>query len=106
MRFYKLRVTTNAAAVASQFNEQFRPETIPEANDPFRVDWIAAPTEDAYLVGEKVRPSTTPCLFPRETDHKPRLYAYQTRRNRAMCSDGRCTAATSIPVITTPIKKF
>ncbi|GJE93211.1 actin-like ATPase domain-containing protein [Phanerochaete sordida] len=53
MRFYKLRVTTNAAAVASQFNEQFRPETIPEANDPFRVDWIAAPTEDAYLVGDK-----------------------------------------------------
>lgn len=68
MRFYKLRVTTNAAAVASQFNEQFRPETIPEANDPFRVDWITAPIQDAYVVGDRVRLSIAPSLFPRETD--------------------------------------
>ncbi|EKM50060.1 uncharacterized protein PHACADRAFT_264564 [Phanerochaete carnosa HHB-10118-sp] len=52
MRFYKLRVTTNAAATASQFNEQFKPETIPEANDPFRVDWIKAPSDEAYVVGD------------------------------------------------------
>ena len=55
MRFYKLRVTSNAAAVASTFNEQFKPETIPEANDPFRVDWITTPQENEYFVGDKVR---------------------------------------------------
>lgn len=55
MRFYKLRVTTNAATIASQFNEQFKPEAIPEANDPFRVDWITAPTDEEYIVGERVR---------------------------------------------------
>ncbi|CCM00587.1 uncharacterized protein FIBRA_02623 [Fibroporia radiculosa] len=53
MRFYKLRVTQNAASIASTFNEQFIPETIPESNDPFRIDWIHGPTEEEYVVGEK-----------------------------------------------------
>ena len=52
MRFYKLRVTTNAAGVATAFNEQFKPEKIPEANDPFHVDWITS-SDEPYLVGEK-----------------------------------------------------
>ncbi|KAH9926941.1 actin-like ATPase domain-containing protein [Fomitopsis serialis] len=52
MRFYKLRVTPNAANIASTFNEQFVPETIAEANDPFRVDWIRD-NMDQYLVGEQ-----------------------------------------------------
>ena len=56
MRFYKLRVTPNAANIASTFNEQFQPETIAEANDPFRVDWIRSDTEP-YLVGEQVSPA-------------------------------------------------
>ncbi|KZT69246.1 actin-like ATPase domain-containing protein [Daedalea quercina L-15889] len=52
MRFYKLRVTPNAANIASTFNEQFVPEKIPEANDPFRVEWVQ---DDAkpYLVGDQ-----------------------------------------------------
>lgn len=55
MRFYKLRVTPNATSIASTFNEQFKPETIPEQNDPFRVDWIHEPLpDDVYLVGDKV----------------------------------------------------
>lgn len=54
MRFYKLRVTPNAAGIASTFNEQFKPEIIPEINDPFRVDWIQGPLDDDFLVGEKV----------------------------------------------------
>ena len=54
MRFYKLRVTANAANIASTFNDQFKPEIIPEATDPYRVDWITEPTEDT-LVGESVR---------------------------------------------------
>lgn len=55
MRFYKLRVTPNATSIASTFNEQFKPEIIPEQNDPFRVDWIHEPlSDDAYLVGDKV----------------------------------------------------
>ncbi|KAG9313025.1 hypothetical protein JVU11DRAFT_6464 [Chiua virens] len=54
MRFYKLRITPNATNIASTFNEQFKPEIIPEQNDPFWVDWIHQPLlGDAYLVGEK-----------------------------------------------------
>ena len=53
MRFYKLRVTMNAAGVATAFNEQFKPETIPETNDPYRVDWTTS-SDDEYIVGEKV----------------------------------------------------
>ena len=52
MRFYKLRVTSNAAGIATTFNEQFRPEIIPEVNDPYQVDWVSS-TEDEYVVGEK-----------------------------------------------------
>ncbi|KAI0630868.1 actin-like ATPase domain-containing protein [Trametes polyzona] len=51
MRFYKLRVTPNAAGIATAFNEQFKPEIIPESNDPYHVDWITS-TEQPYLVGE------------------------------------------------------
>ncbi|KAJ7091416.1 hypothetical protein B0H15DRAFT_836015 [Mycena belliarum] len=40
MRFYKLRVTPNAANVASTFNDQFRPEIIAEHNDPYQLEWI------------------------------------------------------------------
>ncbi|KAF7982561.1 hypothetical protein HWV62_27546 [Athelia sp. TMB] len=53
MRFYKLRVTPNAAQIASTFNEQFKPELIQDYNDPYRVDWIRDDSEDV-LVGEKV----------------------------------------------------
>lgn len=53
MRFYKLRVTANAANIASTFNDQFKPEIIPEANDPFRVNWITESNEDT-LVGDAV----------------------------------------------------
>ena len=56
MKFYKLRVTQNATSIASTFNEQFRPEIIPEANDPFRVDWVLEPDKE-YLIGEQVRAS-------------------------------------------------
>lgn len=55
MRFYKLRVTQGATGIAATFNEQFRPEIIPEANDPFRIDWIHSPVPDkSFLVGEEV----------------------------------------------------
>ncbi|KAF7356541.1 Actin-related protein 8 [Mycena venus] len=52
MRFYKLRVTANAATVASVFNEQFQPEIIAEHNDPYQPEWIK---DDAtgVLVGDK-----------------------------------------------------
>ena len=57
MRFYKLRVGTNAANIAKTFNEQFKPEAIPEVNDPFRVDWITSSSEE-FIVGEKVNISS------------------------------------------------
>ncbi|KAI0330934.1 actin-like ATPase domain-containing protein [Cubamyces sp. BRFM 1775] len=52
MRFYKLRVTPDAARIATSFNEQFKPEVIPEANDPYHVDWIHS-SDEPYHVGEK-----------------------------------------------------
>jgi actin-related protein 8 len=55
MRFYKLRVTPDAAIKAASFNEQLKPELIPEQNDPFCVDWIQDIAAEPYYVGEKVR---------------------------------------------------
>ncbi|KAJ7782036.1 hypothetical protein DFH07DRAFT_792382 [Mycena maculata] len=51
MRFYKLRVTPNAANVASTFNEQFQPEIIAEHNDPYQLEWIKNGAD--VLVGDK-----------------------------------------------------
>ncbi|KAH7913839.1 hypothetical protein BJ138DRAFT_1124029 [Hygrophoropsis aurantiaca] len=62
MRFYKLRVTPNAAGIASTFNEQFKPEIIPEVNDPFRVDWIQDDS-DRTLIGEKALRLSDPQLL-------------------------------------------
>ncbi|KIK95252.1 hypothetical protein PAXRUDRAFT_827189 [Paxillus rubicundulus Ve08.2h10] len=54
MRFYKLRVTPHATSIASTFNERFKPEIIPEYNDPFQVDWIHEPLSDnTCLIGEE-----------------------------------------------------
>ena len=81
MRFYKLRVTPNAANIASTFNESFKPEIIAEANDPFRVNWVDN-SEKPFYVGEEV------------TAHIPyhsligfidnvfvRLYVFRTRKH-------------------------
>jgi actin-related protein 8 len=62
MRFYKLRVTTNAPSIAATFNESFKPEKIPEANDPYRIDWIRSPTDEEYIVGD--RASSFGCQMP------------------------------------------
>ncbi|KAG6821198.1 hypothetical protein H0H93_004018 [Arthromyces matolae] len=48
MKFYKLRVTHNSTAIATTFNEQFKPEIIAEYNDPFRVEW----TEKALQIAD------------------------------------------------------
>ncbi|KAI0272353.1 hypothetical protein BC834DRAFT_856390 [Gloeopeniophorella convolvens] len=53
MRFYKLRVTPDAAMKAATFNEQLQPELIAEQNDPFRVEWIQGEATEPYYVGEK-----------------------------------------------------
>jgi len=53
MKFYRVKVTQNAASVASAFNESFKPEVIPDSADPDPVDWITEPSEEV-LVGEKV----------------------------------------------------
>ncbi|KAG7444906.1 actin-like ATPase domain-containing protein [Guyanagaster necrorhizus] len=53
MRFYKLRVTPNAANLASTFNAAFQPEIIPEHNDPFQVEWVDESCSKDVLVGEK-----------------------------------------------------
>jgi len=53
MRFYKLRVTPNAAAIASTFNEQFKPEII--TTDPREIHWWDASNQEEVAVGEEVR---------------------------------------------------
>ena len=55
MRFYKLRMTPDAAMKATGFNEQLKPELIPEQNDPFRIEWIYDIATEPFYVGEKVR---------------------------------------------------
>jgi actin-related protein 8 len=65
MRFYKLRVTPDAATKAATFNEQLKPELIPEQNDPFCVDWVHAIAAEPYYVGEKVRLALSDCLRTR-----------------------------------------
>jgi actin-related protein 8 len=52
MRFYKLRVTPHAAAIASTFNEQFKPEII--TSDPKRIEWFDSTIQDKVIVGEDV----------------------------------------------------
>ncbi|KAF8817421.1 nucleus protein [Phlegmacium glaucopus] len=52
MKFYKLRVTPNATKIASTFNEQFKPEKIPEHND-YQTEWIDSSCPDEILIGEK-----------------------------------------------------
>ena len=50
MRFYKLRVTPNAAKIASTFNARISGEVVPISDTP---GGRAPPTEDV-LVGEDV----------------------------------------------------
>jgi actin-related protein 8 len=57
MKFYKLRVTPDAANKAIMFNTKSQPEIIPEENDIYRVKFIQKPPEEEFLVGEKVEPA-------------------------------------------------
>jgi hypothetical protein len=69
MRFYKLRVTANAAQIASQFNEHFKAETVTELTDIARVKWIQeAPNDDIPLIGDDVRglQSLVSCLYDKQ----------------------------------------
>ncbi|KAF4569681.1 actin-like protein arp8 [Pleurotus pulmonarius] len=54
MRFYKLRVTPNAATIASQFNEQFKPEVIADHNDLLQVEWLDKANQEDVIIGEKI----------------------------------------------------
>ncbi|KAF8916271.1 hypothetical protein CPB85DRAFT_1290585 [Mucidula mucida] len=53
MRFYKLRVTPNAAHVATTFNQSFQPEIIPGHNDSYQLEWIDQSCKEDVLIGEK-----------------------------------------------------
>lgn len=61
MRFYKLRVTPNAATIASQFNEQFKPEVIADHNDLLQVEWLDKANQEDVITGEKVITCTIRC---------------------------------------------
>ena len=96
MRFYKLRVAQNTASIASIFNKDFQPETIPETNDPFRVEWIQGDVEDDVLVGDKVHSKSL--SHPRWLmGILYRLCVYQIHLSRALLCGGPSTAAGSTP---------
>lgn len=54
MRFYKMRIATDATQTCSAYNDQLKPELIQDYNDPYRVEWIDDPQGAEVLVGEKV----------------------------------------------------
>ncbi|KAG5636677.1 hypothetical protein H0H81_007207 [Sphagnurus paluster] len=86
MRFYKLRVTPNATAIASTFNEQFKPEIIAEYNDPFRVEWTENMSSEEAYFGEKAP------------------FVLQTRKKRGTLFAGQYTLRTSIQETIRPYK--
>ena len=87
MRFYKLRVTPNAASIASEFNEQFKPESMTESNDLSRIDWIRelVDTQD-FLVGEKE--SELRILWAELIMFHSRLSVWKTHKSLDMLRDG------------------
>ena len=54
MTFYKLNIVPKAYEICMLFNQNVKPEVIPDHNDPFRVEWIDGDVTDDVLVGEKV----------------------------------------------------
>lgn len=53
MRFYKMRIATDARLACSAYNSQLQPELIQDYNDPYRIEWIDTAAAHV-LVGEKV----------------------------------------------------
>lgn len=105
MRFYKLRVTPNAANVASTFNDQFKPEIIAEHNDPLRVDWIES-SDDDVLVAEK---AIIGIVFATLTYHAYfycRLFFSLIHNVWVMPSDGPFVDPVSIPEIILPCRYY
>lgn len=58
MKFYKLQVLPNGSSDASRFNANFKPSTIADHNDPYRVEWLGTPANpignEEIFIGEKV----------------------------------------------------
>jgi actin-related protein 8 len=52
MRSLKLRGTTNGTGLAAAYNEQVKPETMHELNDPFAVEWTDTSGNEPFFVGE------------------------------------------------------
>jgi hypothetical protein len=54
MNFYKLPVIPDADHIAYEFNAQFKPDIIPENDDPSRMNGIEeTANHQGFLVGEK-----------------------------------------------------
>ncbi|KAG8741308.1 actin-like protein arp8 [Ceratobasidium sp. 414] len=57
MKFYKLQVLPTASAEAARFNVNYKPTTIADHNDPYRVEWLGSAanpiTTEEYFIGEK-----------------------------------------------------
>lgn len=58
MKFYKLQVLPNGSSEAARFNARYKPTTIADHNDPYRVEWLGTPakpvTTEEYFIGEQV----------------------------------------------------
>jgi hypothetical protein len=58
MKFYKLQVLPNGSSDAARFNANFKPSTIADHNDPYRVEWLGTAANpignEEIFIGEKV----------------------------------------------------
>lgn len=57
MKFYKLQVLPSGSSEATRFNANFKPSTIADHNDPYRVEWLGTPANpignEEIFIGEK-----------------------------------------------------
>ncbi|QRW03261.1 actin [Ceratobasidium sp. AG-Ba] len=57
MKFYKLQVLPDASSEAARFNANYKPTTIADHNDPYRVEWLGSEanpiTTEEYFIGQK-----------------------------------------------------
>ncbi|KAG9077893.1 actin-like protein arp8, partial [Ceratobasidium sp. 370] len=57
IKFYKLQVLPNASSEAARFNANYKPMTIADHNDPYRIEWLGSAanpiTTKEYFISEK-----------------------------------------------------
>ncbi|KND01663.1 uncharacterized protein SPPG_03461 [Spizellomyces punctatus DAOM BR117] len=63
MRTQKIRAVPNAHSQVVGFNSQATPETIPDHNDPYKIEWTELNDLESYIVGPKALRIVSPQNF-------------------------------------------